>query len=99
MDEHVRDDLYDSYCFFKRLDLEEGGMTVDDFGSYPEVDSPNDVYTACEPYKIRIGNPIARHLGNMYILFDVRWPNSHMLQVFWQLENGELNYKHVELFG
>jgi len=97
--EAIRSDLYQSYCFFKKMDIEEAGIAESEFDKFPAVTNPADVVGACRPYRMRIGEEIDSHLGNTFILFEVDWPSDHMLQVFWNMVNGALEYKHVELFG
>jgi hypothetical protein len=91
--------LYDDYLFYKKLDLEEGGFTEEDFQRHPVVTGPTDIWSVLKPYKLWHGGTIDQYLGNAYLLVDVDWPNPHYFQVYFLLNNSEWKHMHTELVG
>jgi len=91
--------LFEDYWFYRRMDIEEGGLTEDDFKPFPQVELPEQVWNVLMPYRFRLGHQIDKYLGNAHLLMDVAWPNPHFFQVFLQLEAESWKYMHTELVG
>ncbi len=91
--------LFEDYNFYKRMDIDEGGFTEDDFKAYPAVNRPRDVWDVLQPYCFWIGHPIDKYHGNAYMLMDVNWPNPHFFQVFLQLDADSWQHMHTEFVG
>ena len=91
--------LFDDYNFFKQLDLEEGGLTEQDFERFPQVGSSADIWEALRPYRLWHGGVIDRYHGNSYLLMDVLWPNPHFFQVFFSLNDHAWQHEHTEFVG
>jgi len=97
--EEIEKNTYEDYQFFKKMDIEEAGMDKSEFEDFPQVTKQSEIYPACRPYSLRLGNRIGEYEGNSYILFDVLWPNDHGMQLFFDIGEGTFCYRHVELFG
>lgn len=63
--------LYDDYHLYKRMAIEAGGLTEEDFKAFPAVPEPAEVWSALKPYRLWHGGLIDRYCGNAYLLVDV----------------------------
>jgi hypothetical protein len=92
-------ELFESYMFYKRTDLEEGAYIAADFAKHPSVTSPADVWHVLRPFRLRLGPMLGKHFGNSYLLIDVDWPNPHFFQMFMKASPSGFEYVHTEFVG
>ena len=93
------DELFENYQIYKEWDLREGVFTAADYAKYPAVSSSADVWRALTPYRLRLGPPIDKYMGNSYLLMDVAWPNPHYFQMFMDSTGAGFKYIHTEFVG
>jgi hypothetical protein len=91
--------LFADYNFYRKVELEEGIFSEEDFLKHPGVEKSGDIWNVLSPRYLWVGDRIDKYHGNAYVLFDVDWPNPHYFQVFLQLEHNRVNHIHTELVG
>ena len=99
LQEHFRDELFENNQFYKKLDMEDGGLTKADFAKHPPVESAADVWNVLRPFRLCLGLPMHRYLGNAYLLMDVDWPNPHYFQMYMAASPTGFEYKHTDFVG
>ena len=91
--------LFEDYCLYKSMDLQNGGCIEADYRAYPAVELREGIWKILKPQRLWHGPPLGQYDGNAFLLTEVAWPNPHSMQVFLQLEDCGWTHMHTEMVG
>ncbi len=91
--------LYHDYQVYKKMEIENDPKAKELYQSYPKVASDAEIWSVLKPDTFCHVAGMDRNLGNASLLLQVNWPNPHLFQVYFRLDDSGWEHMLTDLVG